>query len=63
MACTLKNNSFVNEIRGGNYLTLEGKCYCGLFPYQHPEPIGKVFNQIFFNMFLFIFIFYLFFLS
>ena len=34
MPCTLKNNSFV----GGAYLTKEGKCRCGLFPFEHPEP-------------------------
>ena len=40
MPCTLKNNSFVGDmaIFGGVYLTAEGKCRCGLFPNEHPEP-------------------------
>ena len=41
MPCTLKNNSFfVGDmgIVGGAYLTEEGKCRCGLFPFEHPEP-------------------------
>jgi hypothetical protein len=40
MPCTLKNNSFVGEmgIFGCSYLTGEGRCRCGLFPYEHPEP-------------------------
>ena len=40
MPCTLKNNSFVGEmgIFGGAYLNGEGRCRCGLFPYEHPEP-------------------------
>ena len=40
MPCTLKNNSFVGDmgIIGGAYLTEEGKCRCGLFPFEHPEP-------------------------
>ena len=40
MPCTLKNNGFVGDmgIFGGAYLTEEGKCRCGLFPFEHPEP-------------------------
>ena len=40
MPCTLKNNSFIGEmgVKGGAYLNFEGKCGCGLFPFEHPEP-------------------------
>eukprot|EP01036_Dinobryon_divergens_P024373 gene24373-32818_t len=39
--CILKNNSFVGDMGnlGGAYLNFEGKCRCGLFPFEHPaEP-------------------------